>query len=292
MNDQLTQQLQTEKQRIDQSAIQKQKDLSEALAQLRTANEQMMKMKDEKIAQLSSQLEIIKGTQKVEEFRAEALQINNALISQIRLLCQQLIEAEPLCELTTSVSQQVEKARNELDQAEETITAYLDWQDSDVGKAANLPRIQETYKDILFTEWQIQVMKAERAASRCKSTANNLVYLVKNTLYLANMISQCTRGSITTTNMIEQTSYLDLEEKGRLIAGVNTLTFDAYWLFLIKPHTQRSALKCLTYAIECIIPDIQDATYAAQLSSRLNKPPEVEPMLAISQLRFKGKELT
>ena len=141
VNNQLTQQLQTEKQRIDQSAIQKQKELSEALAQLKAANEQMMKTKDEQIAQLSAQLEEIKGTQKVEEFRAEASQINNALISQIRLLCQQIAQAEPLCELTTAISQQIEKARNELDQAEETITAYLDWQDTDEGKAANLPRI-------------------------------------------------------------------------------------------------------------------------------------------------------
>ena len=92
--------------------------------------------------------------------------------------------------------------------------------------------------------------------------------------------------------MIEQTSYHDLEERGWLIAGVNTLTSEAYWLFLIKPHTQRSALKCLTDALGCLIPDIQDATYDAQLTSRLNTPPEVEPMLAICQLRFKGKEPT
>ena len=194
--------MQTERQRIDQSAIQKQKELSEALAQLRTANELMMKTKDEQIAQLSSWLEVIKGTQKVEDFIAEASQINSALISQIRLLCNQLTEAEPLCELTTSVCQQVEKARNDLDQAEEIITTYLDWQDSDVGKAANFPRIQETYKDILFTEWHTQVMKAERAASRCKLTASNMVDLINNTLYLANMIPQFTPGSITTANMI------------------------------------------------------------------------------------------
>ena len=61
-NNVLTQQLQTEKQRIDQSAIQKQRELSEALAQLRAANELMMKSKDKQIAQLLAQLEGIKGT--------------------------------------------------------------------------------------------------------------------------------------------------------------------------------------------------------------------------------------
>ena len=104
---------------------------------MKAANGQMVKTKDEKITQLSSQLEKIKGAPQVDEFRAEALQINTALISQIKLLCQQIAQAEPLCELTTSINQQVEKARNELDQAEEIITAFLDWQDSDQGRAAN-----------------------------------------------------------------------------------------------------------------------------------------------------------
>ena len=97
-------------------------------------------------------------------------------------MCQQIAQAEPLCELTISINEQVEKARDELNQAEEAITAYLEWQDSNQGKAANLPRILETYKDILFTEWHTQVMKAERAASRCRSTSSNLVDLVNNTL--------------------------------------------------------------------------------------------------------------
>ena len=103
-NNQLTQQLQEEKQRIDQSAVQKQKELSEALAQLKTTNEQMLKIKDEQIAQLSAQLEKTKNLPQVAEFRAEAVQINKALLTQIKLLCQQIAQAEPLCDLTTSLS--------------------------------------------------------------------------------------------------------------------------------------------------------------------------------------------
>lgn len=228
----------------------------------------------------------------MEDFKVEAARINGALISQIRLLCQQLAKAEPLCVTSTTICQQIEKVRNELDQAEETISEYLEWQDSEEGKAANFPQIYETYKDILFMEWNTQVMKVERAASRCKTIASNVIDLVNDTLYLSNMISQCTPGSITTENMIAQTNYHNLEEQRRLIAGVNTLTSEPYWLFLIKPHTQRSALKCLTDALGCLIPDIQDATCDAQLTSRLNTPPEVEPMLAICQLRNKGKKAT
>lgn len=284
--------MQAEKNRIDQNAIQKQKELTEALAQLKTENEEVMRTKDEQIAHLSLQLEETKGSSQVADFRTEASLVNNGLISQLKLLCQQISLAEPLYELTETINQRVEKARSELDQDEEIISTFLDWQDSEQGKAKNFPRILETHKDILFTEWNSQMMKAERAASRCKITSNNLIELINNTLYLSNMISQCTPGQLTTTNTLEQTCYPDLEKKGRLIAGINSLNMEAYWLFFIKPHSQKAALKCLIEAVSCILPDIQDATYAAQLSSRLNKPLEVEPMLAISQLRFKGKQPT
>jgi len=133
-------------------------------------------------------------------------------------------------------------------------------------------------------------MKAKREISKCKLTTSNLVELVNDTLYLSNMITQCTPGKLTPAKALEQSCYPELEKTGRLIAGINSLTWDTYWLFLIKPYSQRAALKCLTDAIRSIVPDIQDATYAAQLNSRLNRPPEVEPMLAICQLRSKGKQ--
>ena len=184
----------------------------------------------------------------------------------------------------------MEKARDDYNQAEEDITNYLEWQDSKSGKEANLPRILEVHKNILFTEWQTQILKAERAASRCTLTAGNLADLVNDTLYLANIVTQCTPGKIITANVLEQTCYPDLENRAKLITAVNSLDIDAYWQFLIKPHEQRSALKCLTEAVQYMIPEIQDSTYAAQLSSRLNKPPEVEPMLAINQLRYTGRK--
>ena len=106
-------------------------------------------------------------------------------------------------------------------------------------------------------------MKAERAILRCKATTSNLVELVNNTLYLSNVISQCTPGQLTATNMLEHSCYRELEKNGRLIAGINSLTWDAYWFFLVKPHNQRAALKCLIDTIGYIIPDIQDATFAA-----------------------------
>jgi len=103
------------------------------------------------------------------------------------------------------------------------------------------------------------------------------------------MISQCTPGKFLLAKTLEQACNQELEKNGRLIAGIQSLTWDTYWLFLVKPYSQRAALKCLTDAIGCIIPEIHDATYSAQLHSRLSRPPKLEPMLAICQLRSKGE---
>lgn len=54
----------------------------------------------------------------------------------------------------TSISKQSKKGRTNLDQDDETLTEFLEWQDTDQGQATNLPRILESNKEILFTEWQ------------------------------------------------------------------------------------------------------------------------------------------
>ena len=90
---------------------------------------------------------------------------------------------------------------------------------------------------------------------------------------------------------MEQTCNQELEKNGRLIAGIQGLTWDTFWFFLVKPYSQRAALKCLTDAIGYMIPEIHDAMYLAQLHSRLIPPPELQPMLAKFQLKPKDDRL-
>lgn len=204
------------------------------------------------------------------------------------MLTQQIAKVDPLCELIESLSDKITNARTDLDQCKEKINNFMEWQDTD--EASTAPKILESHKEILFIEWQSQLMKAEREISKCKLTTSNLVELVNDTLYLSNTITQCTPGKITPAKSLELSCYPELERTGRLIVGINSLTWDTYWLFLIKPYSQRAALKCLTDAIKSIVPEIQDATYVAQLSSRLSRPPEVEPILTMCQIKSKGKQ--
>ena len=150
------------------------------------------------------------------------------MITQIKLLCQKIAQAEPLCDIIASIIDKSVDARTDLEQADEILTNFLEWQGTDEGQAANLPKILESHKEILFMEWQSQLMKAEREVSRCKLTTSNLVELINDTLYLSNMISQCTPGKLLSAKTLEQSCYPELEKNGRLIAGINSLTWDTY----------------------------------------------------------------
>jgi len=155
-NEQLNEQLLKEKQRIDQHAVQKQKELSQALNKLKTMNEQLSKSKDEQITQLSLQIKRFKEFPKVEEFKSEALQITKALSTQLNLLCNNISLVPPFCEISSSMIDKSLDDRQKLEQANETLTEFLSWQETKEGQAANLPQILESHKEIMFLEWQTQ----------------------------------------------------------------------------------------------------------------------------------------
>ena len=74
-------------------------------------------------------------------------------------------------------------------------------------------------------------------------------------------------------------------QREQLIGGIHSLTWEKFWFFLVKPHSQQMVVKCLTDVINHMIPELVDATFTTQLHSHMSHPPEVQPMLAIFQLR-------
>lgn len=148
----------------------------------------MSKTKDEKIAQLSCQVENFKSLPQPADFRSEALQINKALVKQLKFLCHNISLVKPLCEITSSIIDKLVDARQDLEQDNETLTKFLARQGTSEGQATNILKILESHKEILFLEWKSQLMKEERGTSRCRSTTNNFIELINGTLYLSNLI--------------------------------------------------------------------------------------------------------
>jgi len=49
---------------------------------------------------------------------------------------------------------QAVNTRLEFEDADDKVTNFLSWQSTTEGRAANLPKIQELHKKILFSEWE------------------------------------------------------------------------------------------------------------------------------------------
>jgi len=69
---------------------------------------------------------------------------------------------------------------------------------------------------------------------------------------------------------LEQQWKQELMHREKLIKGIHSLTWETFWFFLVKPHSQQMVMKCLTDAINDIIPKLVDATFTAQLHSRMS----------------------
>ena len=89
---------------------------------------------------------------KIDQFKTEALETNKLLSQKLDDLCQKIAQAEPLCEITSSLIDGSVSLRLEFENADDKISKFLSWQNSEEGKNANLPRVEERHKEILFAE--------------------------------------------------------------------------------------------------------------------------------------------
>ena len=75
-----------------------------------------------------------------------------------------------------------------------------------------------------------------------------------------------------------------MERKSQQISKLQTISWDSMWTHLIKPNNQQTAIKLLSNAVDCLIPEFSDATYAGQLHSEMSHPPRLQDMLNICNL--------
>jgi len=112
-------------------------------------------------------------------------------------------------------------------------------------------------------------MKVERATSRSRAATNNLIELINNSLHLSNLFANFSPGKLPKVKLFEQHWKQELMQREKLIRSIQSLTWETFWFFLVKPHSQQMAMKCLTDAINRMIPKFVDATYIAQLHSQM-----------------------
>ena len=129
--------------------------------------------------------------------------------------------------------------RQEIDDADENISEFLTWQDTEKGREANLPRIEGRHKEILFTEWEQQLMKVERAISRARSMMGNITQFINDSLYAINLISDCVPSSLPKVKETDCRWKEEIMNKSQQINKLQTIAWDNMWTYLIKPLNQQ-----------------------------------------------------
>jgi len=134
------------------------------------------------------------------------------------------------------------------------------------------------------------LIKAERATSRARAIMKNLIELVNHNLYGANLISDCSPGKLPKTKVLENQWKQNVATKDEQLSRVQSLTWDAYWSFFVKPHSQQMTINFLANVVDHMVPELLDATYMGQLHSRMSHPPKIQNMLSICQLWIQEKK--
>ena len=64
------------------------------------------------------------------------------------------------------------------------------------------------------------------------------------------------------------------------------MNWEAYWQFLVKPHSKWMTLRILTTSTQTMVLSLIDAIFAGQLKSTITQPPQLRPMTAICDLKY------
>lgn len=171
----------------------------------------------------------------------------------------------------------------EYDEAEKTISDFLLWQDSELGKRANLPKIMERHKENVFSEWKHHLIRAEKATSKVEGIMNNVTQMVNDNLHAINLITDCSPDQLPKVNDTDRWKQ-EISDKSQRIGQLQGISWNLMSTYLMEPYSQQTAIKFLSKVIDCIIPKFSDATDIAQLH-KASRPEEIEKMLNICRLR-------
>lgn len=88
---------------------------------------------------------------------------------------------------------------------EERISNLIEWQDSSKGISSNLPKIEESHKDIVFQEWEIRLKHAEMENFNARYISNNIKESISVSLLQANLISNYPEDTFPDVKLLTKT---------------------------------------------------------------------------------------
>lgn len=187
--------------------------------------------------------------------------------------------------MSDNITNQVKELQLEYDSIFNKVSKFLNWQKSEEWKRADMPKIDESHKEILFVKWDSRLKEAEQAMEDAAVEANSVIDCINENLHKANLVAKTTPGFIPEAQKLQVVWKQASEEREEAIKQVNRLNWEAYWQYLVKPHSQWMTLKSLMTSVEKIVPTLTNVIFAGQLNVEVGQLTLLKPMLDICDLK-------
>ena len=162
----LEQQIETKKASVNRQAAEQLAQLQQSMEVLKISHEADISAKNMQLQDLYQAMEKYKDVPTVEEFIKEALELNSLSLKQEEQFCQKMSHIAPYLITSDQLTDKANDQIIELNDLNTRISKFIELQEIEEGRRANMRKIGETHKEILFMDWDAQIKQAKLAVER------------------------------------------------------------------------------------------------------------------------------
>ena len=177
----------------------------------------------EKEKQIQIMQEMHKYDPKLTEFISEYISLNNQLLQQQDILCQNISQWNSFCQESDKITNHVVELQHDYDLTNERVTNYLAWKNTEEGKRVGAPIINDSHKEMLFNNWDAHIKIAEQAVEEAATTASNITDCVNENFHKVNLISETIPGYLPQAQQLQTGWKHKTEENEKSIQGLTKL---------------------------------------------------------------------
>lgn len=148
----------------------------------------------ERDARIQAMIDKYKDSPQIDQFVKEELNLNSQLMQQKEVLCQKISQISPYCEISDKITSKVFDMRLEYVEIHKRMFDFITQQESEDGRKADFPKLEEAHKEILFADWDSQLRQVERAMIVAAVGTNNIIEAINKNLHGANLVVESILG--------------------------------------------------------------------------------------------------
>ena len=100
---------------------------------------------------------------------------------------------------------------------------FIAWKNTEDGRKANLPKLEELHKEILFASWDSRLKDVEKTTTDAAVVPNSVIENINENLHSANLVAESILGFLPNIKQLELQWIQATEEKAESIRKTTRL---------------------------------------------------------------------